>query len=141
MMLCTRCKVDKPETSEFFPLHNRKKNGLDSWCRECRNSYRSGIRRGKYRNMISDDELSVIIKNTYECTICGDETNLVVDHCHKTNKFRGMLCNRCNQGLGLFRDDPELLEFSRIYLLSSRDEQEAEIYINKDISAEDCLNG
>jgi len=140
-MLCTRCKVDKPETSEFFPLHNRKKNGLDSWCRECRSSYRSGTRRGKYRSMISDDALSGIIKSTYECTICGDETDLVVDHCHKTNKVRGMLCNRCNQGLGLFRDDPELLEFARIYLLSAKDEQEAEIYINRDISSEDCLNG
>lgn len=140
-MICTRCKVDKPETSEFFPLHNRKKNGLDSWCRECRNSYRSGIRRGKYRSMINDDHLSRMLKNIYQCTICGDETNLVVDHCHETNKIRGLLCNRCNKGLGLFRDDPDLLEFARIYLLSAKGEQEAELYINQNISTEARLNG
>lgn len=140
-MICTRCKVDKPETSEFFPLHNRKKNGLDSWCRECRSAYRSETRRGKYRSMIGDDHLSSILASTYECTICGDQADLVVDHCHETNKFRGLLCNRCNKGLGLFRDDPDLLEFARIYLLSAKGEQEADAYINSKIISEERLNG
>ena len=53
----------------------------------------------------------------------------MVDHCHKTNKIRGMLCNHCNRGLGHFRDDPELLEFARIYLLSNNtDEKSIEEY-------------
>lgn len=91
--------------------------------------------------MINDDHLSRMLKNIYQCTICGDETNLVVDHCHETNKIRGLLCNRCNKGLGLFRDDPDLLEFARIYLLSAKGEQEAELYINQNISTEARLNG
>lgn len=128
-MICTKCREDKPETAEFFPLHNKKKNGLDSWCRSCRSSYRSNIRRGKYRDMMGDDQLKSIIQTTKECTICGDEADLVVDHCHSTNKVRGLLCNRCNKGLGLFRDDPDLLEFARIYLLSSRNEYEANLYL------------
>ena len=131
MLTCTRCKTKKPETSEFFPLNNKKRNGFDSWCRECRSTYRSGIRRGHYRSMIDDKALSALIETTKECTICGSNSDLVVDHDHKTNKIRGMLCNRCNQGLGQFKDDPMLLEMARIYLLASEDDDEAEEYIKK----------
>ena len=142
MLKCTRCKQQKPETSEFFPLHNKKQNGLDSWCRECRNGYRSGIRRGIYRSMISDKKLNNILRSTDKCTICGANDRLVVDHDHKKNKIRGMLCNHCNRGLGHFRDDPDLLEFARIYLLSSQDNSEAEDYMKKyssDIFCEEIL--
>lgn len=34
---------------------------------------------------------------------------LVVDHCHKTGKIRGLICNACNIGLGVFKDDIQLL--------------------------------
>ena len=129
MLTCTRCKCEKPETSEFFPLHNKKRNGLDSWCRDCRSSYRSEIRRGKYRGMMSDQELKSLISSTIECTICGEQDKLVVDHDHVTNEIRGMLCDKCNRGLGHFRDDPDLLEYARIYLLASKNKQEAADYV------------
>jgi hypothetical protein len=28
-----------------------------------------------------------------------------IDHCHKTNKVRGILCRSCNLALGLMNDD------------------------------------
>lgn len=131
---CTKCKVEKPLTKEYFPLHNKTKSGFDSWCKTCRSSYRSETRRGLYREMISDNDLKDIIDTVKECVICGSVENLVVDHCHKTNIIRGMLCNHCNRGLGHFKDDPQLLEFARIYLLgysqSSEDTKEFEEYIN-----------
>jgi hypothetical protein len=65
--------------------------------------------------MISDEELIELLK-TESCTICGAKEKLVVDHCHKNNFVRGMLCNHCNRGLGHFRDDPMLLEFAQKYL-------------------------
>lgn len=129
MLICTRCKCEKPETFEFFPLHNKKRNGLDSWCRECRNSYRSEIRRGNYREMISDGELKNIIATTFSYTICGQGGDLVVDHDHQTNKIRGMLCNHCNRGLGHFKDNPNLLEYARIYLLAADNDPEAADYV------------
>lgn len=40
------------------------------------------------------------------CAACGQKTKLVVDHCHVTELVRGLLCNPCNQVLGLVREDP-----------------------------------
>ena len=34
---------------------------------------------------------------------------LVLDHCHKTNKVRGWLCNKCNVILGMADDDVDRL--------------------------------
>ena len=53
------------------------------------------------------------------CAIClrslpGEA--LVVDHCHVTKKIRGVLCYRCNTGLGLFADDPAILTNAVTYL-------------------------
>lgn len=134
LLTCTRCKASKPGTPEFFPLHNKKRNGLDSWCRSCRATYRSAVNRGKFRSVISDADL-MEIKKTSECVICGSREPLVVDHDHKTGMIRGMLCNHCNRGLGHFRDDPSLLEFARIYLLSSLGDPEADQYLEENADA------
>lgn len=128
---CTKCKVEKSLDKEHFPLHNKTKSGFDSWCKSCRSTYRSEIRRGIYKSMISNDKLKYLIESIKECVICGSKEKLVVDHCHKTNIIRGMLCNHCNRGLGHFRDDPKLLEFAKIYLLSnSKKEKDIKEYNN-----------
>ena len=47
------------------------------------------------------------------CAICDSEftENLkgFVDHCHKTNKIRGLLCTKCNSLLGMANDNIEIL--------------------------------
>ena len=47
------------------------------------------------------------------CGICGeaemDNPSLSIDHCHTTGKIRGLLCTRCNRGLGLFKDNSKNL--------------------------------
>ena len=78
--ICTKCKVDKPLSAEYFPLHNKTKSGFDSWCKNCRANYRSETRRGTYRSMISDETLKDIIETVTECVICGSHEKLVVDH-------------------------------------------------------------
>jgi hypothetical protein len=58
------------------------------------------------------------------CAICGTPPNatraLAVDHDHETGAVRGILCGRCNPGLGHFKDDPLLLEKAAHYLRLSR---------------------
>lgn len=52
------------------------------------------------------------------CAICNQpqEKTLCVDHCHETDLIRGLLCDSCNNGLGRFKDDPELLASAIDYL-------------------------
>ena len=53
------------------------------------------------------------------CKICGNgktDKMLAVDHCHDTGTIRGLLCFRCNTGLGFFHDNIELLQKAKEYL-------------------------
>jgi hypothetical protein len=72
----------------------------------------------KNRYKLPEEELvNLVNKQDCKCAICGKELNkninssgdksndLCVDHCHNTNKVRGLLCRDCNFGLGLFKDD------------------------------------
>jgi hypothetical protein len=56
------------------------------------------------------------------CGICGAQPekgrNLAVDHCHRTNVVRGLLCRPCNMGLGKLGDSIEGLERAIAYLRS-----------------------
>lgn len=50
------------------------------------------------------------------CSICGKDNNLVLDHCHNTNKIRGVLCRKCNSGIGLLQDNIDMLKKAIEYL-------------------------
>lgn len=60
-------------------------------------------------------------KQEGRCAICGkhqSECNkrLAIDHDHNTGEVRGLLCSHCNQGLGHFKDNTELLVNAIQYL-------------------------
>jgi hypothetical protein len=53
------------------------------------------------------------------CACCGKKpAKWHVDHCHATNKIRGLLCGKCNKGLGFFGDDLEGFDKPIAYLQS-----------------------
>jgi hypothetical protein len=55
-----------------------------------------------------------------KCAICYRIAyRLCVDHCHKTKRVRGLLCDRCNSILGIWKDDPKAAERVIEYLTRS----------------------
>jgi len=68
---------------------------------------------------ITADQFDIMRKEQEDkCLICSDrpDKGLVVDHCHKTGKVRGLICANCNSGIGFLRDDINLLEKAIDYL-------------------------
>jgi hypothetical protein len=76
----------------------------------------------QYSYGITRENREEILKSQNDsCAICGKPANNVdefdVDHCHNTGTVRGLLCHKCNTGIGFFEDDPELLTKAIQYLV------------------------
>lgn len=56
-----------------------------------------------------------------KCPICGVALDSVwqvdIDHDHKTNKVRGILCNPCNLMIGHAKDNTEVMQSGIAYLV------------------------
>lgn len=66
-----------------------------------------------------EDEKRLLESQGGLCPICGSPAQ-VVDHCHTTGRVRGLLCQKCNRGLGHFIDNPVMLVRALEYLTQSR---------------------
>lgn len=108
--------------------YQRNRDKVRSKCRERYannvNGYADRVRREtknrkmKVRYGISYKEYETLYQKAKGCCeICGTlKDRLDIDHCHNTGKIRGVLCNSCNTGLGLFKDNAETLENAGKYL-------------------------
>lgn len=78
----------------------------------------------RWYGISSEDYNYTLSVQNFCCAICGRDhmdirgRRLCVDHDHETGKFRGLLCDLCNKGLGQFRDNIEVLEKAIEYLRS-----------------------
>ncbi len=61
---------------------------------------------------------TMLITQNNVCAICKltCSRRLSVDHCHKTGKVRGLLCIKCNRGLGNFNDEISRLKAAVNYM-------------------------
>ena len=90
-----------------------------------RREYMRAVNLAKYG--ITPDDYDAMLENQGgRCAICGQpETalgyhgeikSLAVDHCHDTGDVRGLLCQSCNMGIGLFDHNDELMQAAIKYL-------------------------
>ena len=73
-----------------------------------------------YYNLTMEEYNGILSRQENKCAGCGINTpggrGWVVDHCHKTRKIRGILCNHCNLGIGHAKDNIAILEKWIAYL-------------------------
>jgi hypothetical protein len=130
MKQCSKCRKVKP-LNEFNNVKSHK-FGVHHYCKICLRENKkihydygkSKLNRIKNKYNISESELNKIY-NTQDkkCKICKKEFDLIskhkglyIDHCHKTEKVRGLLCMNCNRLLGNCNDNVDILKSSILYL-------------------------
>jgi hypothetical protein len=124
---CFRCLEHK--NFECFGWSGyTKKNGtksLCSYCKTCQNELRVQRKFGvSYK-----EYLQMLDKQNGCCANAGCKTTspgapgrsrFYIDHCHKTNKIRGLLCHHCNLALGHVDDNIEKLKGLISYLETNK---------------------
>jgi len=108
---CCACRKTLP-IGEFHSTIRRKKLSgghigsllvYAARCHRCRRMYFQCRRYG-----LTDKQYAVLTQDP-RCQICGStgedtQRGLHIDHCHRTNKIRGLLCMRCNRIVGYLDD-------------------------------------
>lgn len=129
---CSICKEVRP--ADQFYKHGKRRDGLQTACIACTKR----INKTKYEKdkdawyqVRMDNQLQkkfgIGLDEWYRmyeeqgglCMVCredGGVRRLHVDHCHTTGKVRGLLCGRCNIGIGYFLDDPARLRAAAEYM-------------------------
>ena len=114
LKFCTCCEIFKDPTLFNYQYKDTKK--LKAKCKQCE----SLLHKTKYGITVEEYKALLLVQN-YKCKICGGTNDngreLYVDHCHVTNKVRGLLCSNCNTALGKFQDNPYILKKAIEYLL------------------------
>lgn len=143
---CPRCTQLKLVSE--FQKNRSAKDGLQYHCRVCRKEidarpekraqdrarYHQTETRWKDRHIqniygISLNEYHQLLESQKGVcaickSVCSSGRRLAIDHCHKTNRIRGLLCGHCNQSLGKFKEDITILKQAILYLEKSTDESD-----------------
>jgi DNA-directed RNA polymerase subunit RPC12/RpoP len=130
--------------SEFWRRKTRGGNQLASRCKECskkaakewteknpnyeKQRYAKSKKKTREKHLVRKYGVTLEIydqileEQNGKCAICSKKAKnesygvLHVDHCHDTEKVRGLLCRNCNHVLGLMKDDPLTLKKAIAYL-------------------------
>ncbi len=121
---CVTCRERKP-MAEFY----WRRPECRARVRQCSPCYKHAnntnprlpINRRKYLYGITQDEYEqLLIEQDWSCAICAEpfseDATPRVDHDHSTDIRRGLLCDTCNCGLGMFGDSVDNLVAAAAYL-------------------------
>lgn len=115
-----------------------RQNNLEKTKQALKKYYQNNLERFKNNKLINSYGITlehynnILYEQDGKCAICKKEEytadprtqkpkKLSVDHCHTTNKVRGLLCSNCNLSLGKFNDDINILFSAIKYLQKYRD--------------------
>ena len=115
MLSCVACDTD------FVPADPRQKSCSPKCAQKVKPKHHKrwsltklyGITEAEWDAMFDAQGGCCKICNTHQSNL---KKTLHVDHDHKTGRIRGLLCQKCNHGIGLFSDDPENLRRAAEYL-------------------------
>lgn len=104
---CAKCSITKVLTD----FHS---GGTASWCKYCtkRDYYKRAY------NITQEDYTTLFNKQKGKCALCKNifTETAHIDHCHTTNKVRGLLCFNCNSMLGTSKENVKTLLAAITYL-------------------------
>ena len=115
---CPDCK--QAVAHEDYTKSAATVSGLGSRCKACHNVANSDAYFYRKYKLTRRELAALRESQDARCGICGDPQPQHLDHDHSSGRVRRLLCQRCNQGLGLFRDDPYLLHVAALYVQGHR---------------------
>jgi len=122
--VCTQCGILKPR-SEYY---KSTRDGNVSKCKICTGINRENRRLKKLYGITLEEYYKILEEQNHKCLICGSNENsgwgkFHVDHNHKTNKIRGLLCSNCNTAIGLVKENPFVLLKMIKYLKGEKEDE------------------
>lgn len=134
-IICTTCLASK-HCYNFGKYKTRNKINFRKSCKSCRVKQQQlryasspemvikakvSARKSILKNIygINEDDFSAMLKKQgNKCKICNSffTKKPNIDHCHSTNKVRGLLCWNCNIGIGYFKESTNSLMRAVEYL-------------------------
>lgn len=110
---------EKQLTNAEYQREWRKRNP-DYTKRRTRKQSRPEVQRNYYLQrtygISLDDVNKLVLAQKGKCAVCFKEARLYVDHDHETGELRSLLCPGCNAGIGLLKEDPNILRQAAAYL-------------------------
>lgn len=107
-----------PDCKRCTTKHNYKNTSLNARFRRARS------RIVKVKNLSLTEYQELVDSQNGVCAICKMKDKhmaLHIDHDHNTNEIRGLLCKRCNSGIGMFRESLNIIKEAVNYLENNKD--------------------
>lgn len=134
--ICPGCK--KQKYLSFFGGDKTTADGKTVYCKNCKKDYmrawrsrettnwKERAKKGhlKQRFGLTIESFNILLESqNFKCAICSCELDIennsrdvCIDHSHITSRIRGILCRKCNSGLGAFKDSLSVIEKAMQYI-------------------------
>ncbi len=115
-------RVSSQEYSREWYLKNKEKKAAQEKARRLANPlYKRQVHLKNRYNLTLEQFDQMLKSQNNQCLICEEILKPTshgrhIDHCHTTGKVRGILCQRCNTGIGKFEENVNLLKKAIAYI-------------------------